>query len=482
MMQGMKKIYLYTLICTLGMSSCNPFTQENKESPKIHHTVSSEIFSKNLSDEQRAQLAKNRIKQIREIRKGDYFTMKNNPDQGLAYYLSVAEKLPDDTVIAKKIAHVYFLKKDWKNAFAFYKKVPLSELKDEEKKEMTTSLFFDETQLDRIGAINQIFTNPEDREYYRMVNDCYGGIHVCTQWLSAYTGSNESIRILKNLISESEKISPDISFRNFWLAVRFYEQKMYRLSEKFARDILEGKPDYDEVKKLLGFSLAELGRYHEAKTILIQYAETHPKEYQTIVKLWEITAALGEYAQSNLYLNNAILAGVTPKTELERRLAHNYALLSDTTGMMKVLGYLMQEPDVTEDDAAVAISLALAQGENVRAYSWAELALKKYPKSRIVSWLYLTSLRLMGRGEDGLRFLWELPEDMRTTPIILLEEWILLYERGELDEADSRFEKVLEIDPDADFSLEAQNYRTMIENDKNTEKSWSGSESSHWWF
>jgi hypothetical protein len=29
--------------------------------------------------------------------------------------------------------------------------------------------------------------------------------------------------------------------------------------------------------------------------------------------------------------------------------------------MLKVLGYLIQEPDVTEDDFAVAISLALYQ-------------------------------------------------------------------------------------------------------------------------
>lgn len=39
--------------------------------------------------------------------------------------------------------------------------------------------------------------------------------------------------------------------------------------------------------------------------------------------------------------------------------------------MQKVLAYLLQESDVTEDDYAVAVSLAFEQGENIRAYAWA---------------------------------------------------------------------------------------------------------------
>lgn len=39
--------------------------------------------------------------------------------------------------------------------------------------------------------------------------------------------------------------------------------------------------------------------------------------------------------------------------------------------MMKVLSYLTQEPDASVDDFAVAISLALSNGENIRAYVWA---------------------------------------------------------------------------------------------------------------
>lgn len=40
-------------------------------------------------------------------------------------------------------------------------------------------------------------------------------------------------------------------------------------------------------------------------------------------------------------------------------LAYNYFLLGDTVGMMKVLNYLLQESDATEDDYTVGISAAI---------------------------------------------------------------------------------------------------------------------------
>ena len=59
------------------------------------------------------------------IRKGDYYVLLNNPDEALAYYLSVAERLPNDVLIQKKIGHAYFMKKDWTNAFNAYRKTPI---------------------------------------------------------------------------------------------------------------------------------------------------------------------------------------------------------------------------------------------------------------------------------------------------------------------------------------------------------------------
>ncbi len=436
---------------------------------------------KSLTDEERASLAKNRIKQIHSIRKGDYFALKNNPDQALTYYLEAFERLSEDVVVAKKIGHIYFQKKDWANAYAYYIKAPIGELNAKEKSEMFSALFFDESELDRMGEISRIPTEQSEKDYYKHVDICYTGIHNCILAIEAYSGTSIEIKGLQDTIINSEKISPDFHFRNFAVAAKFYEYGAYRASEKFAREILQNRPDYYEVLKLQGFSEYELGRYSQAKERLLAYSEKYPDDLQTVVKLSDIAFAMGNYAESNLYINNAIFAGYTPKTDLERKLAYNYSRLWDTVSMMKVLGYLLQEDDATEDDAAVAISLALEEGENMKAYVWAENAFKKYPDSSIVAGLYLTTLRLIGKTIEAKNTLTTLTQDIKESPIVLLEQGILALEDGDMTLARSFFEQVTEKDENADFSEEAKNYLDFIENTQKTDTA-SGSEEKWWWF
>ena len=73
--------------------------------------------------------------------------------------------------------------------------------------------------------------------------------------------------------------------------------------------------------------------------------------------------------------------------------------------MMKVLAYIIENPGVTIDDIAVAVSLALQNGENLKAYVWADAAIKKYPDSPVISALYLTSMRTVGRADDARIYL-----------------------------------------------------------------------------
>lgn len=65
--------------------------------------------------------------------------------------------------------------------------------------------------------------------------------------------------------------------------------------------------------------------------------------------------------------------------------------------MIKVLSYLLSEKDALEDDFAVAISLAFARGENLRAYVWAIEWLKKFPNSPVLAPMYMMALRIIGR-------------------------------------------------------------------------------------
>ena len=128
-----------------------------------------------------------RKKELRTIRKGDYMTLKNNPEKAIVYYQEALEKLPTDIVIQRKMAHTYFLLKNWKNAYDIYSRVPISEIKDTEQKELFQSLFFDETRVDRLGELSHYQLDQDTREYYQIADICYSGIHNCIVSIESYS-------------------------------------------------------------------------------------------------------------------------------------------------------------------------------------------------------------------------------------------------------------------------------------------------------
>jgi tetratricopeptide (TPR) repeat protein len=477
------KIVLYWLSLVLLLTSCIS-RQDVSVWQSSSQDQATKKYTTTITAEKKLELARSRRKEINSIRKWDYYIIKNNPEEALTYYLQVAEKLPDDIVIQKKIAHAYILQRDWKNAYHYYTRVPVSELTQLEQREMLSALFFDDGQLDRLGELDRIGFATGELEYARMIDICYTGIHDCVISLTSYSGSVERVLDLQKVITDAPKISSDKEYRNFALAARLYTDTQYRAVEKITAEILSNRSDYSEVKKLAGFARYQIGYYNQAQSILLEYLEQNPKDLEVIVKLGEIAFAQRDYITSNLYLNNAILEWYTPKVNLERRLAYNYSRLGDTIGMTKVLAHLLQGSTVSEDDYAVAISLALERGENVRAYVWAGQWLRAHPNSAIIAPLLVTALRLIGREDDVRATIESLPVSVRESPIILLEEGILAYEAGDDMTAQRLFDQVVALDETADFALEAKNYLQDITarstpipmpEEKEEKKKW-------WWF
>lgn len=427
--------------------------------------TASGVYRASLDPDERIVLAKKRKSYMSGIRKWDFYSLRNAPEEALTYYLAVEEKLPNDQVVRKKIAHVYFLLKNWTRAYEKYIGIPIWELPQSGQDELFQSLFFDESLFDRIGELSRIPMSTGSLDYYRTIDTCYSGIHNCIVSIVSSSGSDERLADLRAQVMNSEKITSDFQYRNFLVAVKFYEQKMYRASEKIAREILIERPDYIEVTKLLGFSLFELGKYEEAKKYLLQYLEKNPKDIESIIHMGNIHFSLGNYVSSNLYLNNAILSWYKEKSNLERQLAYNYSLLGDTVGMMKVLNYLLQESDVTEDDYAIAISAALNEWEDTRAESWARNGMEKYKKSSILTPLYITTLRTLGDIDNAYMLIQNTSEkDMVENPNYLLEKWILLLEKGDIPGAREVFSSLIKIEGWPDITSEANSYLARIGN------------------
>ena len=113
---------------------------------------------------------------------------------------------------------------------------------------------------------------------------------------------------LQKSIRTSTQISPDYQYRNFLVATELYRQVSYRAVDILTGEILSKRSNYMEVRKLRGFALYELGRYSEARDILLTYLESNPQDIETISRLGEIYTYLGDYTTSSLYLNNAVTA------------------------------------------------------------------------------------------------------------------------------------------------------------------------------
>jgi tetratricopeptide (TPR) repeat protein len=106
-------------------------------------------------------------------------TLKNNPEQAIAYYSAALEKLPNDIVIRRKIAHAYYLSRNWRDAYMNYARVPISELREDEYSELFQSLFADDARPDRLTELARYTLDTPTRDYYQTIDICYSGIHNC---------------------------------------------------------------------------------------------------------------------------------------------------------------------------------------------------------------------------------------------------------------------------------------------------------------
>lgn len=441
--------------------SCNLPTK--RSTSKTTAATESGAYRTELDPDEKIALAKKRRSYINGIRKGDFYSLRNAPEEALAYYLSVQEKLPDDQVVRKKLAHVYYIMKDWSRAYREFIQVPLSELNQTEKNEMLSSLFFDDTTFDRLWELDKIQLLSGSIDYYKMVDTCYTTMDECIAAISAHSWAEYRIVELKDQIQSARKLTSDTQYRNLLIAGTFYKQWMYRASEKILSDILAERPDYIEVKKMLWFSLFELGKYEGAKKYLLEYLERNPNDIESIIRMGEISAKLGDYIASNLYLNNAITAGYLPKTNLERRLAYNYSLLWDTVGMLKVVNYLLQEQDATEDDFAVGISMAIQDGQYTRAVSWSRAGRDRFIDSPLITPLYIQALRLDGQIDNASAIIQNTPEKtMIENPNFLLEKAIILSELGDYAQAKSLFGDLVKLEDWPDIVTESELYLDRI--------------------
>lgn len=419
-------------------------------------------YQKSVTPAEKVAQSKRRNSLNEIIRRGDFFALRNDAETALAYYQESIKKLPDDITLKKKIANIYYSLKNWSIAYQLYIQVPFAELSEVEQYRLYTSLFFGNAVVNRLIELDRIPWSPETHEYYRLIDTCYTGIHNCVIALEKYNGSIKSITWLRDAMKGYEKVSDDFHYRNLLLIAELYKQGQYRAVSILSREVYEKRPDYYANLKLYGFSLYELGRYDEAKNVLEDYYRENPKDADVIYILWEIAFFLHDPLTSNMYLNNAVTQWYTRKTDIERRMAYNYYTLMDIEGMVKVLGYLIQEEDATEDDFAIAVYMAWNQGDSEKSLRWVDEGIMKFPQSDRLFSLKARALRTLGRLDEAETAAQQAYVLDGTNALAMLELWYIRTAYRAYPEARYLLERMLEVSNDSTFSDEASTLLSEI--------------------
>ncbi|MCT4617370.1 MAG: tetratricopeptide repeat protein [Candidatus Gracilibacteria bacterium] len=431
----------------------------------------------NTKDKKKAALEKirNRYSLRGIIIKGDLYNKQNEPDKALKQYLNALEKLPSDEAIIKKIADLYFNKKDFKNAYEYYLKIKDSENAPLDK--LVLSLIYgenldSESSLRKLAfLIKQDFPLDSQSKFYYMNSlGCLNDFHLCKKNFNTYFEKNENITDpklldIKNAIQKYRDFKIDeIYYKDTLLTASFFENGMYPISANLGEQILEKKPNYQSVMQIIGKSYYELQNFEKAREILEDSYELDTNNPKISYLLGIINFELKDYESSSLYFNAAIKSGYTPKEDLERRLAYNYYILEQTENMLTIFKYLLDEENSTISDFSLGIYHAITNDKKTMAIKWANKAKEKFPDEEIfygyLGWIY----RELGQLDLAQQLLEKGLEKNSRNPLITLNLGYLYQTKGDYENAEKYFRKTYIINSAGEFGLLAKNELKELEN------------------
>ncbi len=137
-------------------------------------------------------------------------------------------------------------------------------------------------------------------------------------------------------------------------------------------------------------------------------------------------------------------------------MAYNYYTLMDLPSMIKVLRYLIEEPDATEDDFAIAVYISIDTGDSAQALDWINTGIEKFPESSRLYALKARALRTLGLLDDAEATALEAYAYDETNALAMLELAYIRFSEGNTANARSLLERVLEVSNDSTFADEAE--------------------------
>lgn len=459
----MGKFFLGVFL-TLVLSWC---VDKAKDPPKMDSNGSENIIQDigtidNTHGLSELDMARRRVALRSIIRKGDYYSARNNATLAVENYEKAFDQIKEDPKIALRLANAYLELKNFHKAAEIFVKFDLSNFDEPSKLKVIASIMLDNNRDHKKDMIYQLGLTDGTKAYLGLVDDCTNAPNDCIKSIQSSTSTDYQIQALRETIQSAKGTSDDELYIQTLLLGKLFEQKAYLAVKKMGSEILQIRPNYKVVLKIVGYSDYELGNYSEAAKNLEQYYSLEPKDVEVAYMLGVVNYYKSDFSTSNLYFNSAVLNGYTPKTELERRLVYNYVLLWDTTGAFKIFRFLLDENDVLPEDYHIALFIAEQGQEYSKVSIWSKKWLQKFPDDAIL-YAYAGAALIrsldLNEAEQSLLLAYKLDSKQ---PIVLLELGRLYIQKLEYSQAQEYLNNTIGIDQGWYFATEAEKLLAQI--------------------
>ena len=149
--------------------------------------------------------------------------------------------------------------------------------------------------------------------------------------------------------------------------------------------MLERRPDYIPAKEIAGFSAYDLGDYTRANAYLVEYLSKNPLDPETLFALGQIRIHTGDWVGASDALNRSVLAGYTPKIDVERKIITVDAALKNYEHMLSIFAYILKDDRVQKNDYLTALLIATMLESKEEIDRWSQEALEKWSNDQDLS-------------------------------------------------------------------------------------------------
>jgi len=407
-----KHIFFLTIIVFFG--SCNLQEVDNTDT----HSTWSSIVVEKTQEELNEEIVRERIETIRKrlalkwliIEWDSYFRDWQLP-LALNQYLNFYKENPNDDLIKSKIWDTYFEMNKFSSARKYYNEIEQKTPEIEEKIFLnlwyTTNLNTPALYPRLLSEIETSFNDDEIIFYSKTLLSCLSNFHECKKefWYYFWPSEKETnaeweFEVIWESDSETSISYPwlqniknaIVNYRNFWIddvslkdayiLWALFEDKMYTLSIKLWEQILEDRPWYKPVVKIIAQSHFYLWDYEAARDALWDYYENDDEDPAVAYMLWVTNTKLREYVLANIYFSKSLALDYNPSVNAYRQLIHNYYVLEDEEKIRSTFKNMVKfETEIEDIDLALWIYYHILGEEYQTALTWSKRGQELYPEN-----------------------------------------------------------------------------------------------------